>query len=70
MTFKNQTIASLPPMQTTPDHPERLPSNIPISGEPTAQGDMHEHSYKCKKCGKVFNSKKELKAHLKTDHPK
>ncbi len=64
----NPKIASLPPMPTPPDHPERPPPNIPIPGEPTAQGIIHEHSYKCKICGKVFNSKKELEAHMKTDH--
>ncbi len=55
-------------MPNTPDHPERMPPNIPIPGEPTAQGEMHKHEYKCKKCGKVFNSKQELNAHMKTEH--
>lgn len=68
MTIKISKIASIPPMANLPDHPERPPPNIPIPGEPTAQGEMHEHDYKCKKCGKVFNSKKELEAHMKTDH--
>lgn len=55
-------------MPTTPDHPERPPRNIPIPGEPTAAGETHKHAYKCPKCGKVFNSKKELKVHMKIDH--
>ncbi len=55
-------------MPNTPDHPERPPRNIPIPGEPTGQGEMHRHQYKCKICGKVFNSKHELKAHMATDH--
>jgi hypothetical protein len=55
-------------MPSKPDHPERPPSNIPIPGTPTAGGEKHEHTYKCKICGKVFNSKKELKTHIQTTH--
>jgi hypothetical protein len=57
-------------MPTSPDHPEMPPRNIPIPGEPTAAGETHKHEYKCKECGKVFNSKKELEAHMKTEHAK
>ena len=69
LTVNTHKIASLPPMPTTPDHPGRPPPNIPIPGEPTAGGETHKHSYKCKKCGRIFNSKDELKAHMATDHP-
>jgi hypothetical protein len=57
-------------MPTSPDHPERPPRNIPIPGEPTAAGETHKHEYKYKECGKVFNSKKELEARMKTEHNK
>jgi Zinc finger, C2H2 type len=60
--------ASVPPMPNPPNHPERPPPNIPIPGEPTAGGEKHEHTYKCKKCGQVFNSKEELKLHMATNH--
>jgi hypothetical protein len=59
---------SMPPMPTSPDHPEAPPPNIPIPGQPTAAGEKHTHEDKCPKCGKVFNSKKELKAHIETAH--
>lgn len=62
------TSSSIPPIPTAPDHPERPPQNIPIPGEPTAKGEQHKHEYKCNKCGKVFNSKQELKIHTETDH--
>jgi hypothetical protein len=55
-------------MPNSPDHPEKPPRNLPIPGEPTAEGKMHEHEYRCKKCGKTFNSKQELKVHMKTEH--
>jgi hypothetical protein len=67
MIFKAQK-ASLPPMPNLPDHPERPPPNIPIPGEPTAGGEKYEHTYRCKKCGRVFSSKEELKDHIATDH--
>ena len=70
MTFNSPKKASLPPMPNRPEHPERVPSNVPIPGEPTAQGKKHTHEYKCPKCGQVFNSKKELKTHTETAHKK
>lgn len=57
-------------MPNKPEHPERPPPNIPIPGEPTAAGETHKHEYKCKECGKIFNSKKELEIHVKTEHAK
>ena len=59
---------SIPPMPNTPDHPERLPPNIPIPGELTFSSK--ERKFKCKKCGKLFNTKDELKAHLAAEHSK
>ncbi|MDR0471075.1 MAG: hypothetical protein LBH79_05050 [Nitrososphaerota archaeon] len=59
---------SIPPLPAPPEHPERPPPNIPIPGEPTAGDKSHQHNYRCKKCGKVFNSKTELKAHLTIEH--
>ncbi|MCL2359419.1 C2H2-type zinc finger protein [Candidatus Bathycorpusculum sp.] len=60
---------SIPPMPPIPEHPERPPPNIPIPGEPTAGDKSRKQSYRCKICGKVFNSKTELKAHLSIEHP-
>jgi hypothetical protein len=70
LSFLNLRIYSIPPMPNNPEHPETPPSKIPIPGEPTAAGKMHTHEYKCKICGKVFNSKKELSLHMKTEHAK
>jgi len=70
MIFNNQ-IRSIPPMPNSPDHPERPPPNIPIPGQPsTSSKEKHMHTFKCKECGKIFNSKDELKEHIHTEHPK
>ncbi len=58
----------MPPMPTSPDNPGRPPPNIPIPGEPTAGDDERTRKYKCSMCGKVFNSKEELKGHIETVH--
>jgi hypothetical protein len=46
---------------------EKLPPKIPIPDMPTAGSQEH---FKCKICGKVFNSEEEINAHLKIDHNK
>ncbi len=66
MALNQSKFESIPQMPTSPEHPERPPRNIPIPGEPTFS--VEERKYKCKKCGKVFNSKEELQVHVETDH--
>jgi hypothetical protein len=59
---------SMPPLPKVPEpHPEKPPPNIPIPGDNVLEG---VGSFVCKKCGKTFNSKNELKLHMQTDHPK
>jgi len=57
---------SITPMPNNPGHPESPPPNIPIPGTP-AGGDGLQ-SFKCPKCGKVYNSKEELKEHMHETH--
>jgi hypothetical protein len=58
--------SSIPPIPQPPSpHPEKLPSKVPIPGEPTPSGSG---IFQCKICGKKFNSKDELELHIKTDH--
>jgi len=66
--------ASTPPPPNIPEpRPEMPPPQIP-NPEPTPKpkgetisGDKLE-AYKCKICGKTFDSKDELELHIKTDH--
>ena len=64
---KTQKEASVPPLPKTPDlHPERPPPNVPIPGEPSGGGEAG--AFVCKICCKSFNSKDELRVHVKMDH--
>ena len=59
---------SVPPLPKIPEpHPERPPPNVPIPGEPSGGGETG--AFVCKICGKSFNSKNELKLHMKMDRP-
>lgn len=56
------------PLPMPEPHPEKPPPNIPIPGTPSVGVNEKQKQFKCKVCGKVFNSKEELKAHMETDH--
>lgn len=56
------------PLPIPEPHPEKPPPNIPIPGTPTIGGGETQKQFKCKICGKVFDSKKELKVYIETAH--
>jgi len=62
MKVKSPKQASTMPLPNNPGTPESPPPNIPIPGTPAGGGELQ--SFKCPKCGKVYNSKEELKEHM------
>jgi hypothetical protein len=44
------------------ESPDQKPSSLPPMDNPTS------NKFACKICGKVFNTKEELTAHLETEH--
>jgi hypothetical protein len=57
----------LQPSNTAAPNPEKPLPSVPIPGN-ISLGGGERGVYKCKICGKIFNSKEELDVHLKLEH--